>query len=408
MPSISQRGQYTPASPIRKLVPFATRAKNRGVKVYHLNIGQPDIVTPDIGWNAIKEADMKVLEYSHSAGMESYRLKLVEFYTRYGIQLTHNDIIVTNGGSEALMFGMMACLDSGDEIIVPEPFYANYNGFAQSLGINIRPITSTIEDGFALPPIESFEALITPHTKAILICNPANPTGYLYSPAELEALGEMVKKYDLYLFSDEVYRDFCYDGRKHLSVLAIPGLEEHTIMFDSISKRYSACGARIGLMVTRNKAVLETAMKFAQARLSPSTLGQIMGEAFIDADMDYLDQVRIEYDKRRQLVLARLRAMEGVIAPTPNGAFYLLAQLPVDDTDNFCQWLLESFQLDGETVMLAPGSGFYATLGFGKQEVRIAYVLNEVDLNKALDCLEEALKLYPGRTINNNQLTTHR
>ncbi|EJF54400.1 aspartate/tyrosine/aromatic aminotransferase [Saprospira grandis DSM 2844] len=408
MPSISQRGQYTPASPIRKLVPFATRAKNRGVKVYHLNIGQPDIVTPDIGWNAIKEADMKVLEYSHSAGMESYRLKLVEFYTRYGIQLTHNDIIVTNGGSEALMFGMMACLDSGDEIIVPEPFYANYNGFAQSLGINIRPITSTIEDGFALPPIESFEALITPHTKAILICNPANPTGYLYSPAELEALGEMVKKYDLYLFSDEVYRDFCYDGRKHLSVLAIPGLEEHTIMFDSISKRYSACGARIGLMVTRNKAVLETAMKFAQARLSPSTLGQIMGEAFIDADMDYLDQVRIEYDKRRQLVLARLRAMEGVVAPTPNGAFYLLAQLPVDDTDNFCQWLLQSFQLDGETVMLAPGSGFYATLGFGKQEVRIAYVLNEADLNKALDCLEEALKIYPGRTINNNQLTTHR
>lgn len=408
MPSISQRGQYTPASPIRKLVPFATRAKNRGVKVYHLNIGQPDIVTPDIGWNAIKEADMKVLEYSHSAGMESYRLKLVEFYTRYGIQLTHNDIIVTNGGSEALMFGMMACLDAGDEIIVPEPFYANYNGFAQSLGINIRPITSSIEDGFALPPIESFEALITPHTKAILICNPANPTGYLYSPAELEALGEMVKKYDLYLFSDEVYRDFCYDGRKHLSVLAIPGLEEHTIMFDSISKRYSACGARIGLMVTRNKAVLETAMKFAQARLSPSTLGQIMGEAFIDADMDYLDQVRIEYDKRRQLVLARLRAMEGVIAPTPNGAFYLLAQLPVDDTDNFCQWLLQSFQLDGETVMLAPGSGFYATLGFGKQEVRIAYVLNEVDLNKALDCLEEALKLYPGRTINNNQLANHR
>ena len=408
MPSISQRGQYTPASPIRKLVPFATRAKNRGVKVYHLNIGQPDIVTPDIGWNAIKEADMKVLEYSHSAGMESYRLKLVEFYTRYGIQLTHNDIIVTNGGSEALMFGMMACLDAGDEIIVPEPFYANYNGFAQSLGINIRPITSSIEDGFALPPIESFEALITPHTKAILICNPANPTGYLYSPAELEALGEMVKKYDLYLFSDEVYRDFCYDGRKHLSVLAIPGLEEHTIMFDSISKRYSACGARIGLMVTRNKGVLETAMKFAQARLSPSTLGQIMGEAFIDADMDYLDQVRIEYDKRRQLVLARLRAMEGVIAPTPNGAFYLLAQLPVDDTDNFCQWLLQSFQLDGETVMLAPGSGFYATLGFGKQEVRIAYVLNEVDLNKALDCLEEALKLYPGRTINNNQLANHR
>ncbi|WCL81869.1 pyridoxal phosphate-dependent aminotransferase [Saprospira sp. CCB-QB6] len=408
MPSISQRGQYTPASPIRKLVPFATRAKNRGVKVYHLNIGQPDIVTPDIGWNAVKEANIEVLEYSHSAGMESYRLKLVEFYTRYGIQLTHNDIIVTNGGSEALMFAMMACLDAGDEIIVPEPFYANYNGFAQSLGINIRPITSSIEDGFALPPIESFEALITPHTKAILICNPANPTGYLYSPAELEALGEMVKKYDLYLFSDEVYRDFCYDGRKHLSVLAIPGLEEHTIMIDSISKRYSACGARIGLMVTRNKAVLETAMKFAQARLSPSTLGQIMGEAFIDADMDYLDQVRIEYDKRRQLVLARLRAMEGVIAPTPNGAFYLLAQLPVDDTDNFCQWLLESFQLDGETVMLAPGSGFYATLGLGLQEVRIAYVLNEADLNKALDCLEEALKLYPGRTINNNQLANHR
>lgn len=398
MPKVSQRGEHTPASPIRKLVPYAEAAKKRGIKVHHLNIGQPDILTPKIGVEAVQKADIKVLEYSHSAGFESYRRKLADFYGRYNMPLTHNDLIITNGGSEALLFAMMACLDNGDGIIVPEPFYANYNGFAESIGVHIIPITAKIENGFALPPIEAFEAKITSRTKAILICNPGNPTGYLYSKEELETLGEIVKKHDLFLFVDEVYRDFCYDGHEHVSVLSLSGLDEHTIVIDSVSKRYSACGARIGVMATKNKAVYDTAMKFAQARLSPTTYGQIMAEALIETPQSYFEEVKIEYDKRRRIVVKRLRAMDGVVAPNPGGAFYAFIRLPIDNADKFCQWLLESFSYNNQTIMLAPGTGFYATEGLGHQEVRIAYVLNESDLNQALDCLEQALKVYPGKT----------
>jgi aspartate aminotransferase len=400
MPNISKRGENAPASPIRKLVPFAEAAKKRGVTVYHLNIGQPDILTPEIGMKAVREADIKVLEYSHSAGFESYRLKLADFYSQYNIQLTQNDIIVTNGGSEALMFAMMTCMDNGDELIVPEPFYANYNGFAESLGVVIRPITAKIETGFALPPVSEFEKVITSKTRGILICHPGNPTGYLYSKEELLALGEIVKKHNLFLFSDEVYRDFVYDGCEHSSVLSLPGLDEHTIMIDSVSKRYSACGARIGVLVTKNKTVYASAMKFAQARLSPSTLGQIMSEALCETPKSYFEEVKAEYDKRRMIVVNRLKAMHGVVTPTPNGAFYAMVQLPIDDSDRFCQWLLEGFEYNKQTVMLAPGTGFYATDGLGKQEVRMAYVLNEKDLHASMDCLEQALKVYPGRTVN--------
>ncbi len=400
MPKISNRGENAPASPIRKLVPFAEAAKKRGVTVYHLNIGQPDILTPEIGMKAVREADIKVLEYSHSAGIESYRRKLADFYGTYGIQLTHNDIIVTNGGSEALMFAMMTCMDHGDELIVPEPFYANYNGFAESLGIVIKTITAKIETGFALPPVSEFEKVISDKTKGILICHPGNPTGYLYSKEELLALGEIVKKHNLFLFSDEVYRDFIYDGCEHTSVLSLPGLDENTIMIDSVSKRYSACGARIGVLVTKNKEVYAAAMKFAQARLSPSTLGQILSEALCETPKSYFDEVKKEYDKRRMIVVNRLKAMQGVVTPTPNGAFYVMIQLPIDDSDKFCQWLLESFEHNKQTLMMAPGTGFYATDGLGKQEARLAYVLNEKDLHAAMDCLEQALKVYPGRTVN--------
>jgi aspartate aminotransferase len=399
MPKVSKRGENAPASPIRKLVPYAEAAKKRGLTVYHLNIGQPDILTPEIGMKAVREADIKVLEYSHSAGFESYRRKLADFYGTYGIALTPNDIIVTNGGSEALMFAMMTCMDNGDELIVPEPFYANYNGFAESLGIVIKPITAKIETGFALPPVSEFEKVISPKTKGILICHPGNPTGYLYSKEELLALGEIVKKHNLFLFSDEVYRDFIYDGCEHTSVLSLPGLDENTVMIDSVSKRYSACGARIGVMVTKNKEVYATAMKFAQARLSPSTLGQILSEALCETSKSYFEEVKKEYDKRRMIVVNRLKAIEGVVTPTPNGAFYVMVQLPIDDSDKFCQWLLESFEYNKQTVMMAPGTGFYATEGLGKQEVRLAYVLNEHDLHAAMDCLEHALKVYPGRTI---------
>jgi len=399
MPKVSKRGENAPASPIRKLVPYAEAAKKRGLTVYHLNIGQPDILTPEIGMKAVREADIKVLEYSHSAGFESYRRKLADFYGTYGIALTPNDIIVTNGGSEALMFAMMTCMDNGDELIVPEPFYANYNGFAESLGIVIKPITAKIETGFALPPVSEFEKVISPKTKGILICHPGNPTGYLYSKEELLALGEIVKKHNLFLFSDEVYRDFIYDGCEHTSVLSLPGLDENTVMIDSVSKRYSACGARIGVMVTKNKEVYATAMKFAQARLSPSTLGQILSEALCETSKSYFEEVKKEYDKRRMIVVNRLKAIEGVVTPTPNGAFYVMVQLPIDDSDKFCQWLLESFEYNKQTVMMAPGTGFYATEALGKQEVRLAYVLNEHDLHAAMDCLEHALKVYPGRTI---------
>ncbi len=404
MPKVSKRGLITPASPIRKLVPFAERAKARGIEIFHLNIGQPDIKTPELGLKAVQEAELEVLEYSHSAGFLSYRQKLAAFYQQYDIELQENELIITNGGSEALLFGMLACLDHGDEIIIPEPFYANYNGFASSLGIVIRPIATSIDNDFALPPIEAFESKINERTRAILICHPGNPTGYLYSKEELESLGEIVKKHDLFLFADEVYRDFCYDGKKHTSVLTLDGLDQHVVMIDSVSKRYSACGARIGVLATRNQELYKAAMKFAQARLSPSTYGQILGEALTETPADYFKTVHEEYDQRRQLVVQRLQKMQGVICPNPGGAFYTMIQLPVDDTDKFCQWLLESFDHHGKTVMMAPGSGFYTTEGLGKQQARIAYVLNKEDLNEAMDCLEAALQIYPGRFSLNTEV----
>lgn len=397
MPTIAQRVQQTPASPIRRLVPYAEAAKKRGIHVYHLNIGQPDIETPKTGTQALQEADLGVIAYSHSAGILSYRQKLVEFYAGYGVDVTTEQMIVTNGGSEALLFAMLSCANAGDEVIVPEPFYANYNGFAQSLDVQLVPITAQIEDGFALPPIDAFEQKITDKTRAILICNPSNPTGYLYSVAELEQLRSIVQCHDLFLIADEVYRDFCYAGQQHTSILSLEGMDEYAVVIDSISKRYSACGARMGVLLTRNTALMEQAMKLAQARLSPSTLAQILAEGLADTPVSYFEEVTREYDQRRQTVINRLQGMEGVICPNPKGAFYAFAQLPVDDCDRFCQWLLEEFSHNGETVMLAPGAGFYSTNGLGKQEARMAYVLHVDDLNKAMDCLEEALKVYPRR-----------
>jgi aspartate aminotransferase len=397
MPKISSRGAEMPASPIRKLVPFAEAAKREGVKVYHLNIGQPDIETPAPIMQAVREADIKVLEYSHSAGNESYRKKLVHYYRGVGIEISHQEILITTGGSEAIQFGFLACLNPGDEVIIPEPFYANYNGFACAAGVKVVPITSHIENGFALPPIGAFEEKITNQTKAIVICNPNNPTGYLYSRAELEALKELCIKHDLYLFSDEAYREFCYGG-EFISALQLPGLEQHAIVMDTISKRYSACGARIGAFVTRNKDVYQTVMKFAQARLSPPGLAQILGEAAVDLPPQYFDEPKAEYLRRRDRLVARLNAMPGVYCPNPGGAFYAIARLPIDDSDHFCQWLLESFRYQQQTVMLAPATGFYGTPGLGKNEVRLAYVLNLQDLDAAMDCLERALQEYPGRT----------
>jgi len=394
MPKIASRGAQMPPSPIRKLVPFAEAAKKRGTKVYHLNIGQPDIETPKSIMDAVRHTDMKVLEYSHSAGYESYRNKLVEYYKRNDIIVNANQIIVTTGGSEAISFGVMSCMDPDDEIIIPEPFYANYNGFAISAGVKVVPIPSSIDSGFALPPIEAFEQAITPRTKAIMICNPNNPTGYLYSMEELEILRDICLKHDLFLFSDEAYREFCYDGRKHISALSIPGLENHAILMDTISKRYSACGGRIGAFITKNEEVLSAAMKFAQARLSPPSFAQILGEAAVDLPLNYFDEVHAEYNSRRDLLVARLNAMDGVFCPNPGGAFYAMAKLPVADTEVFCQWLLEEFSHKGATVMMAPAAGFYATKGQGKDEVRLAYVLNLDDINHAMDCLEEALKVY--------------
>lgn len=394
MPVISHRGAQMPPSPIRKLVPFAEAAKKRGTKVYHLNIGQPDIETPKAILDAVRHVDMKVLEYSHSAGFESYRKKLVAYYGRNNVNINHNQIIVTTGGSEAILFAIMGCMDPGDEIIIPEPFYANYNGFATSAGVKVVPIPSTIDEGFALPPIEAFEKAVTTRTKAIMICNPNNPTGYLYSREELEVLKEICLKHDLFLFSDEAYREFCYDGKKHISALSLEGLEEHAILMDTISKRYSACGGRIGAFVTKNQQVLDAAMKFAQARLSPPSFAQILGEAAVDLPADYFDEVHAEYNKRRDLLVKRLQAMPGVKSPMPGGAFYAIAQLPVDDSEKFCQWLLEDFSHNGATVMMAPAAGFYATPGKGRNEVRLAYVLNTDDINGAMDCLEAALKAY--------------
>ena len=399
MLSISQRGQEMPPSPIRKLVPFAEAAKKRGTKVYHLNIGQPDIETPPAILDAVRNADIKVLEYSHSAGNESYRKKLVQYYKSVGIDVTYDQIMITTGGSEAIMFGFFTCFNPGDEVIVPEPFYANYNGFACAAGVKVIPITSHIENGFALPPIDDFEKSITPKTKAIIICSPNNPTGYLYSKAEMLAIKKICLKYDLYLFSDEAYREFCYDG-EYVSALHIEGLEQNVVLMDTVSKRYSACGARLGALVTKNKMVYDAAMKFAQARLSPPGLAQIMGEAAVDLPASYFDAPKAEYLSRRNLLVSRLNNMTGVFCPNPGGAFYAMAKLPIDDSDTFCQWLLESFSHNGQTVMLAPATGFYGTPGLGKDEVRLAYVLNLDALNKAMDCLEEALKVYPGKTQN--------
>lgn len=384
-----------PPSPIRKLVPYAEAAKKKGTKVYHLNIGQPDIVTPKAVLDAVRHTDMTVLEYSHSAGFESYRKKLCTYYSRFGINLNPNEIIVTTGGSEAIQFAMMACLDPGDEVILPEPFYANYNGFAVAAQIHIRPITSHIEDGFRLPPIADFEKNITPRTRAILICNPNNPTGYLYSEEEMTVLRDLCLKHDLFLFSDEAYREFCYDGHTHRSAMTLPGMEQHVILMDTISKRYSACGGRIGAFVTRNKAVYDAAMKFAQARLSPPTFAQIAGEAAVDLPADYFDEVKAEYLKRRNVLVERLNKIPGVMCPNPGGAFYAMAKLPVPDAEDFCRWLLESFSHEGQTVMMAPAAGFYATPGLGRDEVRFAYVLNTADIAKAMDCLEKALEVYP-------------
>ncbi|MFM2135076.1 MAG: hypothetical protein RL021_476 [Bacteroidota bacterium] len=408
MPHISEKGQHMPPSPIRKLVPFAEKAKKEGKKIYHLNIGQPDIETPETMLKAIHEFPLKVVEYSHSAGMESYRRKLTTYYERYGIELDYTEIMVTTGGSEAIEIAMMSALNEGDEVIIPEPFYANYNGFSMQAGVKVVPIRSSIDDGFALPPIEAFEKLITPRTKAVLICNPNNPTGYLYSEKELQSLKELVLKHDLWLFSDEVYREFCYDDNSYFSVMNLKGIEQHVVMLDSVSKRYSACGARIGALITRNKELMATALKFAQARLSPPTFGQVAAEAAIDTPDSYFEKVKSEYVARRNYVVESLNKMEGVFCPKPSGAFYCIARLPIDNSDRFCQWLLEKFSYENQTVMLAPATGFYSDPSNGTDEVRIAYVLNLDDLKKALICLDEALKVYPGRTVKAAMLHTAR
>ena len=399
MPKVSNKGHQMPPSPIRKLVPFAEKAKKEGKQIFHLNIGQPDIPTPDVMLNALRNIDLKVVEYSHSAGMESYRKKLATYYKKNNIEVDWTEIIITTGGSEAIEIAMMSCLNEGDEIIIPEPYYANYNGFTTQASVFVKPVPSTIESGFALPPIADFEKVITSRTKAILICNPSNPTGYLYSIEELERLKELVLKYDLFLFADEVYREFCYDGKVYHSVMQLSGLEQNVVLVDSISKRYSACGARIGALVSRNKDVMATALKFAQARLSPPTFGQIAAEAAIDTPDAYFVEVKKEYVSRRDFVIDALNRMEGVYCPKPSGAFYCMAQLPIDDSDKFCQWLLEKFEHHGKTVMLAPATGFYSVPKLGAKQVRIAYVLNLDSLKTAMECLEEALKVYPGRSL---------
>src|SRR5579875_805048 len=393
MLQISERGEQMPPSPIRKLVPYAEAAKKKGIKVFHLNIGQPDIETPPSILDAVRNADIKVLEYSHSAGNESYRKKLVSYYESVGIHVTPNQILITTGGSEAIMFGFFVCLNPSDEVIIPEPFYANYNGFAVEAGVKVVPITSSIDTGFALPPISDFEKLITPRTKAIIVCNPNNPTGYLYSRKEMEELKTICLQHNLYLFSDEAYREFCYSG-EYISAMHLSGMDENVVIMDTISKRYSACGARLGALVTKNKKVYDAAMKFAQARLSPPGLAQIMGEAAVDLPASYFDKPKAEYLDRRDLLVRRLNEMPGVVCPNPGGAFYAMAKLPIDDSDKFCQWLLESFSHQGQTVMLAPATGFYGTPGLGKNEVLLAYVLNVHFLYKAMDCLEISLVFF--------------
>lgn len=398
MPKTSLRGQQMPQSPIRKLVPLADQAKERGIKVYHLNIGQPDLKTPEVALRAIRNIDREILEYSPSNGYKSLRLKLAEYYKRFKIEVDENDIIVTTGGSEAVNFAFMACLDPGDEIIVPEPAYANYTAFAISAGAVIKPIVSSIEDGFALPPIEKFEELITPKTKGILICNPNNPTGYLYTKEEMNKIRDLVKKYDLYLFSDEVYREFCYTGAPYISAFHLKGIEENVVLFDSVSKRYSECGIRVGALVCKNKEVKESVMKFCQARLSPPLVGQIAAEASIDTEEEYMLEMYNEYVERRKYLIDGLNRIPGVYSPIPMGAFYTVARLPIDDSDKFCAWLLSDFEYEGQTVMMAPASGFYTMNNVGRNEVRLAYVLKKEDLAKALFVLRKALEVYPGRT----------
>lgn len=396
MPKIAQKAINMPASPIRKLVPYAEKAKKAGKTVYHLNIGQPDIETPQVALDAIRNFDHKVIEYSHSAGFESYRTKLAETYRKGGLPVNTEDIIITTGGSEALIFGFMTTCNPGDEVIIPEPFYANYNGFAVTAGLTVVPVASTIETGFALPPVSEIEAKITTKTKAIVICNPGNPTGYLYSKEELEQLRDIVKKHDLFLFADEVYREFCYDGAQPFSVLNLEGIENNVIMIDSVSKRYSMCGARIGAMVSKNKEVMDAALKFGQARLSPPTVDQIASEAALNTPQSYFDDVVSEYVQRRNIMVDGLNSIPGVFCPKPSGAFYCVAKFPVDNAEKFCQWLLEEFEYEGQTVMMAPANGFYSTPGAGLQEARIAYVLNQDSLKKAVVCLEKALEIYPG------------
>jgi len=406
MPKISVRGLRMPESPIRKLVPFAENAKKRGTEVIHLNIGQPDIKTPDVALKAIRNFKPDVVAYSHSAGDQSYREGLAKYYQKIGIHVNHTNILITTGGSEALMMTLNSVMDEGDEVIIPEPFYANYNGFLASAGIIVKPITSSIESGFSLPPISEFEKLITPKTKAILICNPSNPTGYLYAQDELNSLKEIVLKHDLFLISDEVYREFTYDGKKHISVLELEDLDQNTVLIDSVSKRYSMCGARVGFMVTKNKELLDTALKFAQARLSPPTFGQVAGEAALNTPDTYFSEVIEEYVERRNVLIEGLNKIDGVICPKPTGAFYCIAQLPVDDADKFAQWLLEEYSWNNKTIMVAPAQGFYSTPEIGKQQIRIAYVLNTTDLKDAIKILDGALKVYPGK-INTTKKTPH-
>ena len=396
MPTISHKATVMPESPIRKLVPFAEAAKSKGRTVYHLNIGQPDIASPTSALNAIKNIDLKVIEYSHSAGFEGYRNKLAKYYQGNNIDVTGDDILITTGGSEALLFGLMTTCDPNDEVIIPEPFYANYNGFATSAGLNVIPVSSSIEKGFALPPIEEIENSITAKTKAIVICNPGNPTGYVYSKEELLKLRDIVKKHDLFLFADEVYREFCYDGAKPTSVMELDGISQNVLMIDSVSKRYSMCGARIGALVSKNKSVMAAALKFGQARLSPPTVDQIAAEAALDTPKSYFDDVQKEYVERRNIMVNGLNRIPGVFCPMPKGAFYCVAKFPVDNAEKFCQWLLEEFEYNGQTVMMAPANGFYSSKGLGLQEARIAYVLKKDSLLNAVEVLKQALLVYPG------------
>jgi aspartate aminotransferase len=397
MPQISVKGRIMPPSPIRKLAPYAEQAKSKGIKVYHLNIGQPDIPTPRIGMDAVRNNALTVVEYSHSMGIESLRRQMVRYYESKDIHVNHNQILITNGGSEAISMTMMACMNHYEEVIVPEPFYANYYGFSTVAGVGFKPMNSTIENNFALPPVEELESLITPATRAIMICNPNNPTGYLYSRAELEKLAEIAVKNDLFLISDEVYREFCYDGYRHYSIMQIEGMEKHAILIDSMSKRFSACGIRVGALVTRNKELMDTVLKFAQARLSPPTFGQILAEAALSSPPEYYAGIYDEYIERRNTLVNGLNRIPGVYSPMPRGAFYTMARFPVDNADRFAQWILNDFQYRNQTVMLAPGSGFYSTPGMGKDEIRLAYVINKSDIERALECLERALEVYPGR-----------